>query len=183
MQQLWALWEAAKQAKDWPLQCDSSNVLSSFPRIRERTPVSPCMSLRVYLPKKTVSKARTDAAQNMLQRQKQTDAPQKTWFNGQNRRSTRESTVDGYYARAGKDENKEIKIRCRPSRCTLVYAHASSLSSAVELVIMIMSPKGVEGMPISRHLSPRGERDHARSLLHQSLTIAASFVFTGGQLH
>ena len=105
---------------------------------------------------------------------------------GTDRRSTRENTADvddGYYARAGKDENKEIKMMCRPPRCTLVYAHASSLSSAVELVIMIMSPRGVEGTPISRQLSPRGERDHARSLLHQSLTIAASFVFTGGQLH
>ena len=49
---------------------------------------------------------------------------------------------DGYYARAGEDENKEIKTRCRPLRCQLVYAHASSRSSAVERVIMICLPGG-----------------------------------------
>ena len=146
------------------------------PRANPYPPVCVCVCM---FRKKTCFKGNNRRStkhvqRQMLQRQKQTDAAQKTWFKRKNRCSTREKTVDVdahppctstvfslvlmhihrlfpcaslrcYYARAGKDENKEINMRCRPPRCPLVYAHASSLSSAVERVIMIMSPRSPGG--------------------------------------
>ena len=146
---------------------------------------------------KNLFQARTDAAQNMSKGTNRQTQHQKHGEKGKNRRRTREKTVDvdshppctstdfslvlmhihrlrwllrsSWRGRKQGDQDEvsatTMPTGLRPCVVTKLSCRASHHD---------MSPRGSRDCPFP---DTRGERDHAGSLLHQSLTIAASFVF------